>query len=83
MRALHHLYTSCVLWLLSVTAKDVVAAIHKVGYDDGMQALHKDIVRACAISATDRMRAYNQGYRDAMRFYGDDSADEAPIERVM
>jgi hypothetical protein len=80
------IYTRGVLWLLSVVAKDAVDTIYKHGHEDGMTELRdfmrRELTSVHVASATDRMRSYNQGYRDAMRFYGD-VPDDAPIERVM
>jgi hypothetical protein len=61
MKALRHLYTSGVLWLLSLVAKDAVAAIYRRGQVDGMTEL-RDFMRGdlmafamrCAISALTR-----------------------------
>ena len=75
------------LWLLSVVAKDAADAIYRSGHEDGMTELRdfmrRELTAVQVATAADRMRSYNQGYRDAMRFYGDESADDAPSERVM
>jgi hypothetical protein len=88
MKALTHLYTRGVLWLLSVVAAEAVAAIHAVGREDGMTALRdfmrRDLTAMHAASVADRLRSYQQGFRDAMRVYGaDEPQDDAPSERVM
>jgi hypothetical protein len=87
MRALHRLYTLGVLWLLSVVAKDAADTIYKHGHEDGMTELRdfmrRELESVQVAAVVERVRHYNQGYRDAMRFYGDESADDAPIERVM
>lgn len=86
MRALQRFYTLGVLWLLSAVAKNAAGLIYDYGRADGIDELREDmrceLVKVQVACATDRMRAYNQGYRDAMRFYGD-VPDEAPKERVM
>ncbi len=88
MKALARLYTLGVLWLLSVVAQDAVDAIYKHGHEDGMTELRdfmrRELTAVQAAAVVERVRHYNHGFRDAMRFYGDDEPqDEAPIERVM
>jgi len=84
---MRHLYTSGVLWLLSVVAKDAVAAIYQSGREDGMTALRdfmrRDLIAHHVAREAERLRSYHQGYRDAMRVYGDEPQDDAPRERVM
>lgn len=79
-------YDLAVLWLLSVVAPRAAETIYRHGQDDGAQELRdfmrRELIAVQAASAAERMRSYNQGYRDAMRFYGD-VPDETPIERVM
>lgn len=83
MRAL---YTTAVLWLVSVLAKDAAVAIYRHGYTDGAQELRdfmrRELTAVHAACAADRLRAYNQGFTDAMRFYGDTPPEE-PAPRVM
>jgi hypothetical protein len=83
-----HLYDVAVLWLLSIIGQRVVDTIYKHGHEDGMTELRdfmrRDLTAMHAASATERMRSYNMGYRDAMRYLGEDEPlDDAPIERVM
>lgn len=79
-------YDLAVLWLLSHVGRRVVETIYQHGYDDGVQALREDmraeLVKVQVASATDRMRSYNMGFADAMRYFDDEPQDE-PIERVM
>lgn len=83
MRAL---YTTAVLWLVSVLAKDAAVAIYRRGHEDGAQELRdfmrRELTSVHVASAAERMRSYNLGYRDAMRFYGDTPPEE-PAQRVM
>jgi hypothetical protein len=88
MKALRHLYTSGVLWLLSLVAKDAIAAIYRRGQVDGMTELRNfmrgDLTTHHVAREAERMRSYNDGFRDAMRYLGDDEPqDDAPSERVM
>jgi hypothetical protein len=87
MTALRHLYTTAVLWLLSVVAKDAVEAIYSHGHEDGANELRdfmrRELTAVQAATATDRMRSYNRGFTEAMRLFDDELAAEAPIERVM
>jgi hypothetical protein len=80
-------YDLAVLWLLSHLGRRVVETIYKHGHEDGMTELRdfmrRELLANDAARVADRLRLYNQGYRDAMRFYGDEPQDDAPIERVM
>jgi hypothetical protein len=85
---LHRLYTRGVLWLLSVVATDAAEAIYRSGREDGMTALRDfmrgDLHAMHAASVAERLRSYNHGFRDALRYLGaDETPDDAPIERVM
>lgn len=87
MKALRQLYTLGVLWLLSVVATDAADAIYRSGREDGMTELRdfmrRDLIAHHVAREAERLRSYQQGFRDAMRFYGDEPQDDAPIERVM
>jgi hypothetical protein len=88
MTALAHLYTSGVLWLLSLVAKDAIAAIYRRGQIDGMTELRDfmrgDLTVHHVAREAERMRSYNDGFRDAMRYFdADETPDDAPSERVM
>lgn len=88
MTRLHRLYTLGVLWLLSLVGKDAVEAIYRHGHDDGEQHvrdfMRRELQAVQVGAATDRMRSYHRGYRDALRFLdGDEPIADAPIERVM
>lgn len=84
MKRLHQLYTLGVLWLLSVCAHGAADALYESGREDGMTELRsfmrRELTAVNAASAADRMRAYNQGFTDAMRLYGD-TPTERPGER--
>jgi hypothetical protein len=87
MTALRHLYTTAVLWLLSVIAKDAAEAIYSHGHEDGANELREFMRRELTAvqvgAATERMRSYNLGFTDAMRLFDDEPVADAPIERVM
>jgi hypothetical protein len=78
MRALSRLYTLTVLWLLSVVAKNAAGIIYDFGHADGANALREEmraeLVKLHAASSTERMRAYDRGFADALHLY-DDEAD--------
>lgn len=81
------LYDLAVLWLLSALARRTVETIYNHGHDDGANALREfmrqellDVQAACA---ADRIRAYNNGFRDAMGIYGEVPDEPPPAERVM
>lgn len=81
-------YDLAVLWLLSVLATRVVETIYTHGREDGEQDvrewMRRELEAVQAALVTDRMRAYSQGYRDAVRCIdGDEPMAEAPAERVM
>jgi len=80
------IYDLALLWLLSHLGQRVVETIYKHGHEDGMTELRnfmrRELTAVDAARVADRLRLYNQGYRDAMRFYGD-VPDDAPIDRVM
>lgn len=83
LRAAYHL---AVLWLLSVCAQGVVERIYQHGHGDGATELRewmrRELQAVQAELATDRARAYRQGFADAMRLYDDEPIAE-PVERVM
>lgn len=85
MTRLTRAYHLAVLWLLSIVAKDVVETIYHRGHEDGSNELRefmrRELMAVQAATAADRMRAYNNGFRDAMRFYDDEPIAE-PVERV-
>jgi hypothetical protein len=88
MTALHRLYTLGVLWLLSVIAQDAAEVIYKHGREDGMTELRafmrRELSAVRADAAAERLRSYNNGFRDAMRYLdAEEPLDDAPIERVM
>jgi hypothetical protein len=86
MTALHRLYMLGVLWLLSVIAQDAAEVIYKHGREDGMTELRdfmrRELTAVHVASATDRMRSYNLGYRDAMRYLGADEPQDDASEQV-
>ncbi len=87
MRALRRLYTLAVLWLLSVIAKDAAGIIYDYGHTDGVNELREEmrveLVKLHAASSTERLRAYDRGFADAMRLYdADDLDDVRPGEQV-
>lgn len=73
------LYDLAVLWLLSAVARRTVETIYQHGHDDGEHELRefmrRELTAIQAANVADRMRAYNNGFRDAMRFYGDTPRD--------
>lgn len=83
---MRHYYDLAVLWLLSIVAQRTVETIYRHGQEDGANELRefmrRDLTNMLAASAADRARAYNNGFSDAMRLYGD-VPDETPVERVM
>lgn len=88
MTHLHRLYTLGVLWLLSVVAKDAAASLYRHGHEDGMTELRafmrRELQAVHLATAADRVRSYNLGYRDALRYLdADEPVEDAPIERVM
>lgn len=81
-------YDLAVLWLLSVIAKDAAETLYRHGHEDGANELRdfmrRELQAVQVATAADRMRAYNNGFRDAMRYLdADEPIAEAPIERVM
>ena len=86
MKALRQCYTLGVLWLLSVVAQDAADAIYRSGHEDGMTELRdfmrRELTAVQVATAADRLRSYNQGYRDAMRFYGADVPQADAAEQV-
>lgn len=77
-------YTLAVLWLLSVVAQDAADALYRSGHEDGANELRefmrRELTAVQVASAAERMRAYNNGFRDAVRLYGD-TPTEHPGER--
>jgi hypothetical protein len=86
MMRLRQLYTLGVLWLLSACAHDAADALYKSGHEDGMTELRdfmrRELTAVQVTHAAAYARAYNHGFSDAMRLYGD-TPRETPIERVM
>lgn len=78
------LYDLAVLWLLSAVARRTVETIYQHGHDDGENELRdymrRELTAIQAANVADRMRAYNNGFADAMRLYGD-TPREMPGER--
>jgi hypothetical protein len=86
MTRLRQLYDLAVRWLLDVCAPRVHEAIYKHGHEDGMTELRdfmrRELTAVQVTHAAAYARAYNSGFSDAMRLYGD-MPRETPTERVM
>lgn len=84
MTRLHQHYTLAVLWLLSLVAKTAVEKLYEAGHEDGANELRefmrRELTAVQVASAAERMRAYHNGFREAMRLYGDVPTDR-PGER--
>jgi hypothetical protein len=83
-----HVYDVALLWLLSLIGARVVETIYKHGREDGMTDLRafmrRELTAVRADAAAERLRSYNNGFRDAMRYLdAEEPQDDAPIERVM
>jgi hypothetical protein len=83
-----HVYDIALLWLLSHIGQRAVETIYKHGYDDGANALREEmraeVIKVYTASSTERMRAYDRGFADAMHYFDADDLDIVglPGERV-
>lgn len=75
-----------VLWLLSCCARKVVETIYQHGHEDGANELRefmrRELLEVQVAAAADRARAYQRGFKDAMRMYDDDEPVAEPVERM-